>query len=63
MLWRLKETKTFAPGVMADPQRKEDDDWFRLTAQVEKRRERRQNRVVPSHVFALYESTSAFVPR
>ena len=60
---RFKEIKMFSPDATSTPQRKEDDDWWRLSAQVEKHRERRQNRVVPSHVFVFDESMSAFVPR
>ena len=48
---------------MADLDRKEEDDWSKFSAQVEKYGQRRKYRVVASHVLVFDESISAFVPR
>ena len=62
-LWRFKEIKSFVPEIMVDAERKERDDWWRFSAQVEKYGQRRKDRVLASHVLVFDESMSAFVPR
>ena len=61
--WRFKEIKTFVPEIMADLDRKDEDDWWQFSAQVEKYGQRRQDRVVVSHLLVFDESIKAFVPR
>ena len=61
--WRFKEIKSFVPEIMIDASRKEYDDWWRFSAQVEKYGQRRKDRVLASHVLVFDESMSAFVPR
>ena len=61
MLWRLKEINSFVPAIMADLEKKEDDDCWRFSSQEEKHDERRQNRVFASHVLVFDESMSAIV--
>jgi len=62
-LWMLKEIKTFVPETMVDIDRKEEDDWWQFSAQVEKYGQHRKNRVVASHILVFDKSMSAFVPR
>ena len=62
-LWRFKEIKSFVPEIMVDAERKERDDWWRFSAQVERNGQRRKVRVLASHVLVFDESISAFVPR
>ena len=48
---------------MADLDRKEEDDWSKFSAQVEKYGHCRKDRVVAFHVLVFDESMSVFVPR
>jgi len=43
--------------------RKENDDWWKFSAQVDKHRQRRNDRVIASHVLVFDESMIAFVPQ
>ena len=61
--WRFKEIKGFIRFAVADETRKDRDDWWQFSAQIESFNKKRKEALYASHVLVFDESMSAFVPR
>ena len=61
--WRFKEIKSFIPFAVADEARKNTDDWWQFSTQIDKFNSKRKEVLHASHVLVFDESMSAFVPR